>query len=88
LDLDFSGVTASPSLSINLSSAEMNETDFNFLIEADDLTFELETDFINLPPSSENAPQEIEDFVQYENLFSEALITLEEEDFLFVSMDL
>ena len=88
LDLDFSGATASPSLSINLSSAEMNETDFNLLIEADDLTFELETDFINLPSSSENAPQEIEDFVQYENLFSEALITLEEEDFLFVSMDL
>jgi len=48
----------------------------------------LETGFINLPSSSENAPQEIEDFVQYENLFSEALITLEEEDFLFVSMDL
>ena len=88
LDLDFSGVTASPSLSVNLIPSEMNETDFNLLIEADALTFELETGFINLPSSSENAPQEIEDFVQYENLFSEALITLEEEDFLFVSMDL
>ena len=87
LDLDLSLLTESPILSFNQDASLNYEGGSNLITEESPLVFELESGFINLPSSSENAPQEIEDFVQYENFFSEALITLEEEDFLFVSMD-